>query len=104
MIDRLIDSVHFLLTLSVHNWTLQPFSQDYKLASHNTYVVDINFICEWRGPIYSLKSTTSDRFLRNLFVAILFTFRDFARNLLRDNILSYLVLLGMSDSTLPNRT
>ena len=30
------------------NWSLQPFSQDYDLASHTTYVVCGNFIHEWR--------------------------------------------------------
>ena len=32
----------------IHNWPLQPFSQDYGLASHTTYVVCVNFIREWR--------------------------------------------------------
>ena len=35
---------------------------------------------------YSLKSTPNDRFLEKLFMAILFTFRVFARNLLRKEI------------------
>ena len=50
----------------IHNWPLQPFSQDYGLASH----------C----GIYSLTSTPNYRFLRNFFMAGLFTFRVFARN------------------------
>ena len=29
---------------NVHNWSLQPISQDYDLASRTTYVVCINFI------------------------------------------------------------
>ena len=32
-----------------HNWSLQPFSQDYDLASHITHVVCIHFIHEWQG-------------------------------------------------------
>ena len=32
----------------IHNWPLQPFSQDYGLASHTTHVVCVNFIREWR--------------------------------------------------------
>ena len=28
----------------VHNWSLQPFSPDYDLAFHTTYVVCIKFI------------------------------------------------------------
>ena len=30
--------------LYIHNWSLQPFSQHYDLASHTIYVVCINFI------------------------------------------------------------
>ena len=32
----------------IHNWPLQPFSQDYGLASHTTHVVSFHFIHEWR--------------------------------------------------------
>ena len=32
----------------IHNWPLQPFSQDYGLASQSTHVVCVNFIHEWR--------------------------------------------------------
>ena len=32
----------------IHNWSLQPFSQDYGLASYTTHVVFVNFMCEWR--------------------------------------------------------
>ena len=32
----------------IQNWPLQPFSQDYVLVSHATYVVCVNFICDWR--------------------------------------------------------
>ena len=45
--------------LYLHNWSLQPFRQNYDLASHTTYTV--------------------------CFMAILFTFRVFARNLLIDS-------------------
>ena len=37
------------------------------------------------GGTYSLKSTSNDRFFEKLFMAILFTLRVFARNLLRGN-------------------
>ena len=50
---------------------LQPFSQDYGLASHTTHVVCVNFTRE------------NDIFLRNFFTAGLFTLRFFGRNLLR---------------------
>ena len=32
----------------IHNWLLQPFSQDYGLASHATNAVCVNFIGDWR--------------------------------------------------------
>ena len=32
----------------IHNWPLQPFSQDYGLASETTHVVCVNFIRVWR--------------------------------------------------------
>ena len=43
------------------------------------------FILYASGLTYSLTSTPSDRFLRNFFMAGLFTFRVLARNLLRGN-------------------
>ena len=60
----------------------QPFSLDYTLASHTTFVVYVNFIHEWRDQktrtqtltvayllinrrTYSLKSTINDRCLKS---------------------------------------
>ena len=40
----------------IHNWPLQPFSQDYGLASHTTHVVCINFIHEWRDLQFNVDS------------------------------------------------
>ena len=34
--------------LQQHSWSLQPFSQDYGLASHTTHVVYVSLIREWR--------------------------------------------------------
>ena len=67
----------------IHNWPLQPFSQDYGLASHTTHVFCFNFICERRD--LSLTLAPNDRFLRNFFMTGLFTLRVFARNLLSGN-------------------
>ena len=64
----------------IDNWPLQSFSQYYGLASHTTHVGCINFIYV-SGGIYSSKSIPNDRFLRKFFMAGLFTFRVFARNL-----------------------
>ena len=63
----------------IHNWLLQPFSQAYGLASHTTHVVCVNFICEWRDLQFNVDSER--QILRNFFMAGLFTFRVFARNL-----------------------
>ena len=49
------------------------------LVSHTTYVVCVNFIPK------CLKSTPSDRFFVKLFMAISFTLRVIAKNLLRGN-------------------
>ena len=49
----------------IHNWSLQPFSQDYGLAAHITHVVCVNFIHEW--GTFSLTSTTNDRFFEEIF-------------------------------------
>ena len=40
----------------IHNWPLQPFSQDYGLASHTTHVVCVNFKHEWRDLQFNVDS------------------------------------------------
>ena len=40
----------------IHNWPLQPFSQDYGLASHATHVVCVNFIRERRDIQFNVDS------------------------------------------------
>ena len=60
---------------SIYNWPLQPFGQDYSLASLAVlYVSD---------GTYSLMSTSNDRLLREFFMAGLCTLRIFVRNLVR---------------------
>ena len=79
-----IHKVHTFLVKSkyIHNWPLQPSSQDYWPSfSHHLCCVLILYIS---GGTYSLKSTSNDRF-EKLFMAILFTLKVFARNLLRGN-------------------
>ena len=48
----------------IHIWPLQPFSQDYNLASHRTYIVCVNFIHEWQGLQFKVDSERQ-MFLRN---------------------------------------
>ena len=40
----------------IHNWPLQPFSQDYGLGSHTTHVVCVNFMREWRDLQFNVDS------------------------------------------------
>ena len=40
----------------IHKRSSQPFSQDYSLASHNTHVVCVNFIYEWRDLQFNVDS------------------------------------------------
>ena len=40
----------------IHNWPLQPFSQDYGLASHTTHVVCVNFIRQRRDLQFNVDS------------------------------------------------
>ena len=71
----------------IHNWSLQPFSHDYDLVSHTTYVVCVSFIHEWRD-LQFLKSPKTDserQIFEKLFMVILFTLRVLARNLLGES-------------------
>ena len=74
----------------INNWPLQPFSQNYGLASDTTHVVCVNFFLYVSGGTYSLTSTPNERFLRNVSWQILFTLRVFARNR-RRNIFLYFI-------------
>ena len=62
----------------IRYWSIQPFIID--LVSPTTYVVCIIF-----GGTHSLKSTPNERFSEKLVMAILFTLRVFAGNLLIGN-------------------
>ena len=44
----------FNLHTYIHNWPLQPFRQDYGLASHTTHVVCVNLIHERRDLQFSV--------------------------------------------------
>ena len=52
------------------------------LVFHTTYVVCFTFIHKWRDLLFKVESER--QFLEKLFMAILFTLRIFARNLLRE--------------------
>ena len=40
----------------IHNWPLQPFSQDYDTASHNAYIVCVNFLHEYQDIEFQVGS------------------------------------------------
>ena len=89
---------HTYIQTYMHNWLLQPFNQDYDLASHTSHVVSANFTHEPRNLYF--KIDFEQRIFEKLFVAISFALSVFARNLLRScpkYIFSYFVLLVMSD-------
>ena len=65
----------------MHNSPLQPFSQDYDLASQTTYVVCDNIIHECRD--LQFKIDYERQIFEQLFMAIILTLRAFARNPLR---------------------
>ena len=66
----------------INNWPLQPFSQDYGLASHTAHVVCVNFIHEWRD--LQLKVDSAGHIFEKLFMAIFFTLGVFARTQLKE--------------------
>ena len=45
-----------LIHTYIHNWPLQPFSQDYGLVSHTTHVVCVNFIRELSDLQFNVNS------------------------------------------------
>ena len=68
--------------IRVHNWSLQPFNQDYDLVFHAIYVVCVNLIHERRNLHFKVDSER--QIFEKLFMVILFIYlRVFARNLLR---------------------
>ena len=59
-------------------WSLQPFNQNYDLASHILYGVCVNFIYEW----LNLQRQIFEKLYRGNFIYIL---RVFANNLLGES-------------------
>ena len=48
-VERALFHLHSIVRYTyIHNWPLQPISQNYGLASHTTDVVCVNFTREWR--------------------------------------------------------
>ena len=61
----------YLLGLQIHNGPLQPFSQDFGLASHTTHVLCVNIIHKWRDLAFNVESERQKH--KKLSMAILFT-------------------------------
>ena len=47
----------------IHNWSLQPFSQDYDLAFHTTYIVCVNFILDLQFKVFSEGQSFKKKFM-----------------------------------------
>ena len=54
------------------NWSLQPFCEDYNLASHVIHIVCVNILHEWRGLQFNVNSEW--QIFEKLFTAIFFYF------------------------------
>ena len=80
------------ITLRIYNVNIHTYIIGYynpsvriiDLVSHTTYVVCVNFVHTWRDLQFKVDSERQI-FFEKLFMAILFTLRVFARNLLRGN-------------------
>ena len=62
----------------IHNWSIQPFSQDYYLSSHTTYVVCINFVHERRHLQFTVDSER--QIFEKLFMVILLLCQKFCQS------------------------
>ena len=51
-----LKGIYFKTHTHIYNWPLQPFNQDYGLASYTTHIVCINFTCEWRDLQFNVDS------------------------------------------------
>ena len=73
-------------TKPIHTYIISHYNPS---VSITTYVLTPLMLCVLilyiSGGTYSLKSTPNAKFFKKLFMAILFTLRVFARNLLREN-------------------
>ena len=67
----------------IHNWPLEPFSQDYALLLTSLRLCAL--ILYVSSGTYSLTKTLNYKFLKNFFMVGLFILRVFGRNLLRGN-------------------
>ena len=54
--ERILSTYHIMLYTYIHNWPLQPCSQDYGLASHITHVVGVNFMRKQRELQFNVDS------------------------------------------------
>ena len=69
---------------NIHTYIISHYNPSVRiidLVSHTTYVVCVNFIHKWRDLQFKVDSER--QILEKLIMTILFTFRVFARNLLR---------------------
>ena len=84
----------------IHNWPLQPFGQDYGLASHTTHVAYVNFIHEWQHLQFNVDS--EQQIFKKLFHGRFIYSQSFCQKLLRENRRRNNFCFHISN-TLPNR-
>ena len=68
-----IIKIHLFFTTYIRNWSLQPFSQDYDLPSHTTYVVCVKFLQEWWDRYFKVDS--EQQIFETIFMAVLLTLK-----------------------------
>ena len=72
----------------IHTYIIVHYNPSVRIidqVSHTTYVVCVNFRHKWRDLQFKVDSELQIFFFEKLFMAILFTLRVFARNLLGGN-------------------
>ena len=87
------------------NWSLQPFSQDYDLVSHTTYVVCVNFVHEWRDLQFKVDSER--QIFDKVFIAIYIYSQSFCQKSAErkspKKYFFYFILMSGLANTLPTR-
>ena len=80
------DFLKFMTSIDLHRYIIGHYNHSARiidLVSHTTYVVYVNFIYKWRDLQFKVESER--QIFEKVFMAILFTLRVFARNLLKGN-------------------
>ena len=93
--SSLLYALHTDIDTYIHNWRLQPFSQDYGLASHISHVECVNCIYQWRELQFNVESERQifkKLFHRRFIYSQRFCLKSAERKSSKKYIFSYLVL------------